>query len=721
MTLTGNERETMTLSDGTILSERYRVISTLGQGGMGAVYCAEDEHLNTTVAVKENMFLSDGYSKQFHREAKILASLRHPALPRVGDYFVIPNQGQYLVMEFIEGEDLRQRIERLGTIPEVEAVIIGLVICDALKYLHNRPQTVIHRDIKPGNIKITPEGEIVLVDFGLAKVIESDDGENNQDTMTGARAMTPGYSPPEQYGTARTDARSDIYSLGATLYAALTGIIPEDGLSRATGNITLTPIRELNHQIGSRLAGVIEKALEINPDNRYQEAGEFRNALITAGELTVNTLERLTVSPPPNNDLLENGLNSQNNSENSHKLTRKIKPKKPAHTKKNPFLVYAISILVFVSVGFACLFYTNYQILAIFPALLNAFSPTQAAVLNPVETGIPLPAITNHNILKESPLPPNQPTKSLPALSLSTQAVTPAEPTIIPGNHIQRIAFVSNRTGNNQIWTMNPDGSDQVQLTSIEDGVCQPSFSADGKKLAVISPCQEKKITYDNTQILILNVDGSDPQPLPVNSRTGFDPAWSHDGSKLAFSSVQDEDKIPHIFSYDFTKNAIEELSDTRYADINPAWNTGDKQLAFSRLGKPAYHIWAMSDKGVTQFQLSSSGEINDYFVDWSHDGEFMIFSRAPMDTNVPYLYRLDYADRAAGGETRILPQDKRSIPVYRARLSADDQQIVFESWPDGRNHDIFMMDIDGDNFVRLTNDPDYDFDPVWIPTINGG
>ena len=220
----------MPLAPGTLLNHRYRIVSILGQGGMGAVYRATDESLGIDVAVKENLFLTDEYARQFQREANILASLRHPNLPRVGDYFQMGDQGQYLIMDYIDGEDLRQRIERVGTLGEQEVVLIGAAICDALSHLHSRNPTVLHRDIKPGNIKITPGGEVLLVDFGLAKVVQG-----GQATTTGARAMTPGYSPPEQYGTARTDERTDIYSLGATLYAALTGVIPEDSLARATG------------------------------------------------------------------------------------------------------------------------------------------------------------------------------------------------------------------------------------------------------------------------------------------------------------------------------------------------------------------------------------------------------------------------------------------------------------------------------------------------------
>ena len=234
---------------------------------MGAVYHAKDDNLDVHVAVKENLFTSDEYSRQFRREANILATMRHPNLPRVIDHFEMENQGQYMVMDFIEGEDLRQRMDRVGSLQDEEVIIIGAAICDALDYLHTRDPIILHRDIKPGNIKINPNGEVYLVDFGLAKIVDG-----SQVTTTGARAMTPGYSSPEQYGTARTDARSDIYSLGATLYAALTNTIPEDGLARAMEQADLTPIRKRNPKVSRRGASAVERALAIHPEDRYQTA-----------------------------------------------------------------------------------------------------------------------------------------------------------------------------------------------------------------------------------------------------------------------------------------------------------------------------------------------------------------------------------------------------------------------------------------------------------------
>ena len=142
----------MTLERGTLLHKRYRIVEILGQGGMGSVYRAVDENLGVDVAVKENLFTTEEYARQFRLEAIILANLRHPNLPRVTDHFVIEDQGQYLVMDYIEGEDLRQRMERVGKLSEDEVIMIGVAMCDALSYLHSRRPPILHRDVKPGEM-----------------------------------------------------------------------------------------------------------------------------------------------------------------------------------------------------------------------------------------------------------------------------------------------------------------------------------------------------------------------------------------------------------------------------------------------------------------------------------------------------------------------------------------------------------------------------------------
>ncbi|MBN1976261.1 MAG: serine/threonine protein kinase [Anaerolineae bacterium] len=276
----------MTLSIGQVVDSRYRIVKLLGQGGFGAVYEAWDTRLERPCALKENLASSPEAEKQFGKEATILANLNHPNLPRVIDHFAVPGQGQYLVMDFVEGEDLQQMLDRRGPLPEGEVLPWIAQTCDALAYLHGQPQPIIHRDVKPANIKIAPDGHPMLVDFGIAKLYDP-----ALRTMLGARAITPGYSPPEQYGHGRTDIRSDIYSLGATLYALLTGEEPADSVERLIGAAALTPPKQLNPLISEPAAQVIMKALAAEPAQRFQSAEEFKRAL------TADSLVHSTVAP----------------------------------------------------------------------------------------------------------------------------------------------------------------------------------------------------------------------------------------------------------------------------------------------------------------------------------------------------------------------------------------------------------------------------------------
>ena len=276
----------MTLSVGTILKERYRIDGFLGQGGMGAVYRAWDTNLEIPVAVKENTIdASPESQRQFEREAQMLARLIHPNLARVIEHFVISGQGQYLVMDFIEGQSLKDVVEQANRpLSEKEAFSWVGQVCQALEYLHSQDPPVIHRDIKPQNIIITPQGKAVLVDFGIAKKYDA-----NRSTTLGAKAVTPGYSPPEQYGQAITDVTADVYALGATLYNLLTGETPPDALGRVIQNTPLIPPSKINPQVKRDVEKVVMKSLATTTERRYQDVTQFYASLRKAvGEATVD-------------------------------------------------------------------------------------------------------------------------------------------------------------------------------------------------------------------------------------------------------------------------------------------------------------------------------------------------------------------------------------------------------------------------------------------------
>ncbi len=263
------------LQPGDVLLERYRIEGELGRGGFGAVYRAWDTRLKKPCAVKENLEISPQAQRQFSREATVLAGLTHPNLPRVTDHFSIEGMGQYLVMDFVEGEDLATLVQREGRLPVDEALKWIQQVADALVYLHSRQPPVVHRDIKPANIRITPDGRAVLVDFGLVKLYDP-----GLRTTIGARAITPGYAPPEQYGRGgSTDVRTDIYALAATLYTLLTGREPLESVQRMSGE-QIPPAHRLNSQVDPNIGQAIERSMELDPVNRFQTAAAFKAALV---------------------------------------------------------------------------------------------------------------------------------------------------------------------------------------------------------------------------------------------------------------------------------------------------------------------------------------------------------------------------------------------------------------------------------------------------------
>lgn len=278
----------MSLNIGDVLQGRYRVARLLGQGGMGAVYRVWDMRLNAPRAVKEmtpqpdlNRETLTQLQQQFQQEAAVLANLSHPHLVRVTDFFE-EGGNAYLVMDFIEGESLAARIAREGCLPESKVLAWADQLLDALEYCHGRG--IIHRDIKPQNVIVRPDGRVILVDFGLVKLWNPGDPR----TRTVIRSMgTPEYAPPEQYDSQSgfTDARSDLYSLGATLYHALTGQTPPTATMRIVNPSSLAPVRRLNPQVSPYLEAILLRMLELRPEARFQTATELRMALRQSGGL----------------------------------------------------------------------------------------------------------------------------------------------------------------------------------------------------------------------------------------------------------------------------------------------------------------------------------------------------------------------------------------------------------------------------------------------------
>jgi serine/threonine protein kinase len=292
------------LTPETVLQGRYRVVRQLGQGGMGAVYEAVDQRLDTTVALKETLFSDERLRRQFEREARLLARLHHPALPRVSDHFS-EGDGQFLVMQYIPGDDLSEMmLRKRAPFPANQVLTWADQLLDALDYLHTQDPQIVHRDIKPQNLKLTSRGQIILLDFGLAK---GQAGEISRVTTAASIfGYTPNYAPLEQIQGLGTDSRSDLYALGATLYHLLTGVKPPDALTRAAALVNGQPDplvnpSEANPAVAPEIDVVLAKAMAQNRDQRYPTAAEMRKALEGAEQAStvVNRGEAQTVLLPP--------------------------------------------------------------------------------------------------------------------------------------------------------------------------------------------------------------------------------------------------------------------------------------------------------------------------------------------------------------------------------------------------------------------------------------
>jgi serine/threonine protein kinase len=300
------------LKPGEILRSRYRINRIIGQGGMGSIYLADDLRLEGRLCalkeVEHDRSLPEDLVKQardqFFREATVLARLDHPNLPKVSDFFSIGAR-DYLVMDFVPGKDLRtlmNEARQKGTfLPEREVLGWANQLAGALTYLHSQKPPILHRDIKPSNLKVTPSGLLKLVDFGLVKILASDEM-----TITVLQGRgTALYTPLEQYGgdSGHTDVRSDVFAFGATLYHLLTNHAPLEARERFLHPESLPAPRTFNPDISLRTERAILWAMNLHPDDRPQDIEAFRQALL--GNWDPATRPRAPLPTPSFTDLIE--------------------------------------------------------------------------------------------------------------------------------------------------------------------------------------------------------------------------------------------------------------------------------------------------------------------------------------------------------------------------------------------------------------------------------
>lgn len=257
---------------GTIIEGKYEVLKLIGKGGMSKVYLAMDKNLNKQWAIKE--IERKAYDKNNEvvvasamAEANMMKKLDYPSLPRIVDIIEKENV-IYVVMDYIEGETLSSVLSKEGAQPQEVVIEWAKELCRVLDYLHTQNPPIIYRDMKPANIMLQPNGNIKLIDFGIAREYKE---QNLADTVS---LGTKGYAAPEQFGgKGQTDARTDVYCLGVTLYHLLTGQNP------CEPPYEIYPIRYWNPQLSSGLEAIIQKCTQLNPEDRYQSCAEMLYAL----------------------------------------------------------------------------------------------------------------------------------------------------------------------------------------------------------------------------------------------------------------------------------------------------------------------------------------------------------------------------------------------------------------------------------------------------------
>src|ERR1044072_9461275 len=273
------------IAPNTLLNGRYRVIELLGHGGMGAVYKALDGNTSRLVALKENTATTEELCRAFRHEAQLLANLQHPALPFVIEHFHEDNR-QFLVMQFIDGHNLAELLAvRERPFDTAKVLDWADQQLDALEELHSCDPPIIHRDIKPANLKLNRKGRIILLDFGLAKGATGEMSLGQQGhSLSSVAGYTPAYAPLEQMRGTGTDPRSDLYSLGATLWTLLTGHKPPDALTRVADKEDgktdpLRPAHEINPEVPPAVSAALAQAMSLTRQQRPASAAEMRKAL----------------------------------------------------------------------------------------------------------------------------------------------------------------------------------------------------------------------------------------------------------------------------------------------------------------------------------------------------------------------------------------------------------------------------------------------------------
>jgi serine/threonine-protein kinase len=608
---------------------------------MGAVYLGEDKRLvGRRCAIKENrpdanagVEFQNYTREQFLAEASVLALLDHPGLPKVSDYF-IENNREYLVMDYVDGEDLESALQRAKQALVEESVLAWAdQVLDALAYLHSQsPRPIIHRDIKPANIRVNLQGKAKLVDFGLVKLLDV----THPQTKAELRGVgTPAYAPLEQFASSddHTDARSDIYGLGATMYHLLTNLYPTEVHQRLLDAQALTSPRQLNPALSENTERAIMRAMEIYPAQRFQSAEEMRQAL----RLSSSGTARLSAKPTSG---------------------------RRRGSGMSPWLFGLVGLVLVLAIlgGVAYLLLgpgADSQAVAQPPVTSDesqpAPTPTELILqsLGDAPTDTPTPVVEQPTATSPVASPTDTPTpesttEPSPTITPTPKAATPVSPSFPKASLVGTIAYPVFNGKDYDIYFGQADGSG---TRLYRKSASQPAFSPDGSRLAFHS------WRLNTWGLLTVDVAGQN-EILVANFVEDQLPTWSPDGDDIVLLSRREGDRKSRLVRVgsrqDRTKGIV--LGEGEYP-------------TFSLDGRLIFKGWGSTGSGLR----SATINLQDLQVITDHDN------------------------------------DTAPAP------SPDGRRIAFMSRRDG-NWEIYIVNADGSNLQRLTNDPAEDGLPTWSP-----
>jgi serine/threonine-protein kinase len=688
--------------------DRYRIVQHIARGGMADVYLAEDEDLGRKVALKimlDTLAIDPQFVQRFRQEARTVARLDHPNIVQVYTVGETPTGRPYIAMQYIEGGALREKLEQLARrgklLTTEQALNVARQIALALAVAHQAQ--IVHRDLKPANILIRPDGTPVLVDLGIAVV----QGVPKL-TQTGGIIGTPHYMSPEQVRGLPLDGRSDLYSLGIILYEMLAGIRPfeaDDSIAvlHQQAYEEPVPLGRRRPDLSPELLSIVETCLRKEPAQRFQRAEAFvaaiDRALLAEGKTGPNPRSTQVLTDLRDSSLISR-LQVVQIPTAERQAARQQAAEQGSVAEQTPRRTVAVPVWAMVTLAVlvtAVITLTAMNLMKDDPAPPATTIPEIAQEATAVPQVVEIVAtVTNTAEPAIEAAEPAAATSTTDAASAPSAGVPPTStlppaPTPIPTQN--KIVFQSNRDGDFEIFIMNSDGSNQVQLTNNNVDDNYPAVSPDGSQIAFQS------YRDGNWELYAMNVDGSAPRRLTNNPAEDRLPTWSPDGQQIAFISDRDGDFDLFTMNTDGSNvRQVTNTSDLREGHVS--WSV-DNRLVYNAgtWDDTTWEIYTIEANGQNPRRLTNNG-ISDWSPEWSPDGRFILYlSITGNDDPAIFIMNSD------GSGARQLYNSE--YYEWGADWSADGSQIIFTRDENDLSV-LYVMNADGSNLRLLTERGSY-------------